>query len=106
MDNQYALIIENNVKNAKYFAKKLTRDGFDCQVVVTGSQAQIQLAFTLPDLIVLNTNLPDLPAEAILRQVKALRWLRNTRLLIVGEERQLVEVMPDQVDLSLRGVIR
>jgi DNA-binding response OmpR family regulator len=106
MHNPYALIIENNNDNAKYFADRLMQDGFECQVAATGSQAQIRLAFTTPDLIVLNMDLPDLPAEAILRQVKALRWLNNTRLLIVRKERQLVEVLPDQVNIPLNRVIR
>lgn len=83
MVKAHALIIGDNINNAKYLAKTLAAHAFRCQFVMTGSQAQIQLAFTTPDLIVLNPDLPDIPAEVILRQVKAHRRLRRTPLLVL-----------------------
>jgi DNA-binding response OmpR family regulator len=98
----YALLIANHPKNTEKLRRTLDQAGFQVQLVTTGSRAQIQLAFTNPDLIVLDLNLPDIPGEVILRQIKAQTRLRNTRLILLSEDAHPPKDTKDLIDLILQ----
>lgn len=101
MNTCYALVIANPLKNAGKLQRALAQAGYQVQCVTTGSRAQIQLAFTNPDLIVLDLNLPDIPGEVILRQIKAQPRLDNTRLILLSEDAQAARDTKDLADLTL-----
>jgi DNA-binding response OmpR family regulator len=101
MNSFYALVIANLPKKVGKVQRALTRAGYQVQCVTTGSRAQIQLAFTNPDLIVLDLNLPDIPGEIILRQIKAQRRLDNAHLILLSEDGQAARDTKDLVDLIL-----
>ena len=82
----FALIASGNLKNARQYQQALQSAGFQVQVVTTGARAQIQLAFTTPDLILLDANLPDLPAEVIMRQINAHRRLESSVLFLISTD--------------------
>ena len=86
MHTAYALIIDNSVNNAKYIALLLRQLGYQSQIALTGSQAQIQLAFTNPDLVLLPPDLPDMSHQVILRQIKAQGRLKRTRVVLLLEK--------------------
>jgi DNA-binding response OmpR family regulator len=86
MTGTYALVITGKNKLAYLCQEALEREGFNVQVETTGARAQVQLAFTNPDLVVLDLNLPDLPGEVILRQLSAHHRLSHTRLILLLEE--------------------
>ena len=92
MAKKLALLIGSEENNAKYFAKLPNRADFRCQFAATGSQAQIQLAFTPPALILLSPPLPDIPAAVILRQIKAHRRLRGARVYLAESDGELLRV--------------
>ena len=101
MNSFYALVIANSIKNPGKLQRTLTQAGYQVQCVSTGSRAQIQLAFTNPDLIVLDLNLPDIPGEVILRQIKAQRRLDDTHLILLSEDAQSAKETKDLADLIL-----
>lgn len=101
MNSFYALVIANHPKNVGKFQRVLTQAGYQVQCVTTGSRAQIQLAFTNPDLIVLDPNLPDIPGEIILRQIKAQPRLDNAHLVLLSEDAQAARDTKDLADLIL-----
>lgn len=88
MGISYALVIVNLPQYTEDIERALNQAGYQVQVITTGSRAQIQLAFTTPDLIVLDLNLPDIPGEIILRQIKAQSRLRQSHLILLSEETQ------------------
>lgn len=86
MAGKHALVITGKPKLALLCQEALERAGFQVQIESTGARAQVQLAFTNPDLVVLDLNLPDTPGEVILRQLSAHHRFSETRLILLVEE--------------------
>ena len=86
MSGSYALLVTGNEALARLSQDALERAGFEVKVERTGARAQVQLAFTHPDLVVLDLNLPDMPGEIILRQLSVKHRFANTRLILLVEE--------------------
>jgi DNA-binding response OmpR family regulator len=101
MNSFYALVIASPVKYSGRLQRALTQAGYQVQCVSTGSRAQIQLAFTNPDLIVLDLDLPDIPGEVILRQIKAQPRLDHAHLILLSEDAQTARDTKDLADLIL-----
>ena len=101
MNTFYALVITNSIKNAGNLQRALTQVDYQVQCVRTGSRAQIQLAFTNPDLIVLDLNLPDIPAAIILRQIKSQPRLDSARLILLSEDKNFAGDTKDLADFIL-----
>jgi CheY-like chemotaxis protein len=97
----YALVIVKHPHHAEEIQSALIKAGYQVQLSTTGSRAQIQLAFTTPDLIVLDLNLPDIPGEIILRQIKSQPRLRQSHLILLSEDAQTAKDTKDLADLIL-----
>lgn len=97
----YALIITGTPSNGEAYRAALTQVGYAAQLETTGARAQIQLAFTIPDLIVLELSLPDIPGEVILRQIRAQRRLQKVPLIIVLDDRQDAEGLQREAGLTV-----
>lgn len=101
MRTNYALVIADSPENAGKFLPVLNQAGFQALVVTTGARAQVQLAFTNPDLIVLDLNLPDMNGEVILRHIKAHSRLNQARLVLLLDDTQSAKTASDLVDMTL-----
>ena len=101
MSQIYALVIADNLENGENIRRVLDQAGFHTQAVTTGSRAQDQLAFTNPNLIILDLNLPDLPGEVILRQIKAQHRLRQSQLILLAGDAQVAQDAKDLADQIL-----
>lgn len=84
--NAYALIVTGNHKQAKYYQQALQSAGFQAEYVTTGARAQVQLAFTTPDLILVECNLPDMSCGVIVRQINAHQRLDTSVLFLVSSD--------------------
>lgn len=101
MNKPYALIIHNSSDRAGQYARILVEAGFTTHVETTGARAQVQLAFTNPNLIVLALNLPDVPGEVVLRQIRAQHRLHGVCLVLVLEEGRAAEDHRREADLTV-----
>ncbi len=63
------LIADDREENRYILSRVLSAAGFECLHAKSGSQA-IQLALTLPDVIVLDVNLPDISGYEACRRIK------------------------------------
>lgn len=84
--NAFALIVTGKQDQARTLRQALTAAGFQTECVSTGARAQIQLAFSTPDLIVLDIDLPDMPGEVILRQINAHQRLDTSVLFLMSTD--------------------
>lgn len=80
----FALVVTGKGDKARLYKQALQSAGFVVEVVSTGARAQVQLAFTTPDLIILDMDLPDMPGEVVLRQINAQRRLDTTALILLS----------------------
>lgn len=93
MMKPYALITTGNSRQARRYQQALRSAGFQVETVTTGARAQIQLAFTTPDLIVLDMFLPDMPGEIVLRQINAQSRFDSTTLVLLSVEKNSAQKM-------------
>jgi DNA-binding response OmpR family regulator len=91
MMKPYALVITGNLEKARHYQNALGEVGFQVLSVTTGARAQAQLAFTTPNLIVLDMRLPDIPGRVVLRQINASRRLEKTYLILLSASQNLME---------------
>jgi len=101
MKFSYALVIVYHPLRAEEIQYALVQAGYQAQVTRTGSRAQIQLALTTPDLIVIDLNLPDIPGDIILRQIKAQSRLRQSQLILLSEDAQTGIESHDLANLTM-----
>jgi CheY-like chemotaxis protein len=101
MRNNYVLIIANNPETADKIFPFLEKAGCQALAVTTGARAQVQLAFTNPDVILLDMDLPDIPGEIILRQIKAQTRLKDSSLILITSDVETEKALQPQADLVL-----
>lgn len=97
----YALIITGTPANGEAYRAALAQAGYTTHLETTGARAQVQLAFTIPNLIVLELSLPDIPGEIILRQIRAKHRLEEVSLIVVLEDRKAAEALRQQTGLTV-----
>ena len=81
-----ALIVTGKADKARLYKQALQTAGFVVEVVSIGARAQVQLAFTTPDLILVDIDLPDMPGEVVLRQINAQRRLDASVLFVLSSD--------------------
>lgn len=82
----FALVVTGKRDKARLYKQALQAAGFVAEVVTTGARAQVQLAFTTPDLILVDVDLPDMPGEVVLRQINAQRRLDASVLFVLSSD--------------------
>ncbi len=85
MTGAYALIITGKAEQARRYQQALADAGFSVQVATTAARAQIQLAFTNPNLIVLDLHLPDISGDVVLRQINAKRRVKRVPVILISD---------------------
>lgn len=77
------LLVEDDVTLVKMYSSKLRKDGYRVSTAFTGNEAIELLQKEVPDLILLDIMLPDIPGLQVLEQVKKDRKLRNIPVVIL-----------------------
>jgi len=95
-----ALIIEDSPVFSKMFSLTLQAE-FEVEALQDGEVALTRLSEIVPDLIVLDLNLPHVSGKDILTRVKAdVRFAKTRIILATGDERQ-AEALDDLADIVL-----
>lgn len=101
MTNPLALIIEDEPILADLFATALQRAEFDTEIYYDGQEALTRLGAIVPDVIVLDLYLPNVPGRTILEYVRSEERLSQTRILLATADAALASSLREQVDISL-----
>jgi len=101
MDKRFALIVEDNDDLAIIFAMALQKAGFDTQIIGSGDTALTRLASVIPDVVILDLNLPRVPGTEILRHIRADERLNNTKVIVATAYPRMAEDLQDDADLIL-----
>jgi DNA-binding response OmpR family regulator len=84
MSTPFAFVVEDDADVAAIFQVALTDAGYTTEVFNNGHEAQAQLVFTTPDLILLDIHLPSLAGGVLLRQLGGQKRLANVAVVIVS----------------------
>ena len=102
------LLIEDNELNYDMLSKRLTRKGFQVVIAVDGQQGIASAQEEIPDLILMDVNLPIIDGWEATRQIKALPATQHIPIIaltahaMVGDEQKSVEAGCD--DYAIKPV--
>ena len=86
VERPLAFIIEDDEALASGYAVALDEAGYDSRIFNEGPTALDLLASTIPALMLIDLNLPQLSGEDILRHIKADKRLAQTKIVIVSAD--------------------
>ncbi|MEE9149115.1 MAG: response regulator [Candidatus Tectomicrobia bacterium] len=102
------LLIEDNELNYDMLSKRLTHKGFQIVIAVDGQQGIASAQEEIPDLILMDVNLPIIDGWEATRQIKALPTTQHIPIIaltahaMVGDEQKSVEAGCD--DYAIKPV--
>lgn len=79
MNNPLALIIEDEQDVAELISEDAQLLGFETEIIRMGEEALARLAIVVPDLVLLDLNLPHISGRDILHQIRMDERLTKTR---------------------------
>jgi len=82
MTNKFALVIEDNRAIGDIYLTTLEMADFDGELVVDGKVGLERLEDIVPDLVILDMNLPQVSGHYIYKKIRADPRLQRTRVLI------------------------
>lgn len=101
MNNQLALIIEDDPYLSDIFARALRAAEFDIEVVRDGQQAFTRLDETQPVIVILDLHLPHMSGDKILHHIRTDPRLAQTRVIITSADHILADSLKLDADLVL-----
>jgi DNA-binding response OmpR family regulator len=97
----FALIVEDHLASAEFFATALSESGFETEIIRTGQDAISRLSAVVPDLIILDLNLPGVHGSEILKAVRRDERLVDTRVIVATTHWQGAEEVEQEADLVI-----
>jgi two-component system cell cycle response regulator DivK len=97
MGNRFALIIEDNVPLGAVYTEALSMANYDSEHIVDGRAALERLRDTVPDLVILDMNLPHVSGHYILKQIRSDERLAQTPVIIVTANTPMAEALSSQL---------
>jgi CheY-like chemotaxis protein len=101
LDRPFALVVEDNEDQADIMAKALEVAGFEVEIIASGTQALARLEAVVPDLVILDLNLPGISGTGVLLQIRADPRLAEISVIVVTVEPQAADTVKHLANLVL-----
>ncbi len=101
MNNNLAIIIEDDVDLSNIFAEALKAAGYETEVVRDGAVAQQKLREGAPHIVVLDMHLPHVDGATLLSQIRANDALKNTTVIVATADALMGDMYREQADFVL-----
>jgi len=102
MDKLIVLIVEDDQDVALLYERVLASGGLTTEISRTGEAALAWLGATVPDVVVLDLNLPpQVSGLDVLHHIRTDSRLATTRVIVVTGHPDLADSVRDQADLVL-----
>jgi DNA-binding response OmpR family regulator len=98
MAKPLALIVEDEYDLSKLLAEIAGLAGYETEIICSGDIALDRLASIVPDLVLLDLNLPKVLGTDILRHIRAEQRLIKVYVIIVTAFQHLAEDIYEQAD--------
>lgn len=99
--NTLAFIIEDDEDLAEIFSKALIKLGYETEKILDGRDALNRLEEVVPQLVVLDINLPNVSGDKILTSIRADHRLDETFVIISSAEDRKAEATRQDADIVL-----
>ena len=94
-------IVEDYVDTINIFRWALEMAGYDVEVAKDGAIAQQRLAEIVPDLIILDLHMPNVPGDLLLKQIRSDERLTKARVFLATADANMASQLRDQAELVL-----
>ena len=101
MEKPLALIIEDDRDIAALFRHVLDIAGYRTEIVMHGGEAVERLQSVLPDIVLLDLNLPGVPGSVILEDMRGDERLGNVPVVVITAHSHIADTLPVEPDLVL-----
>ena len=105
MDKPLALIVEDKYDISFVFAKAVELAGYETEVVHAGDTAMTWLSSAVPDLVVLDMNLPKVMGADILKYIRSEPQLSRVFVIVATAYQHLAESVHEQADCIINKPI-
>ncbi|HNB51537.1 MAG TPA: response regulator [Anaerolineales bacterium] len=100
MTRPFALIIEDDAQLSDIFSIAL-QNQFTTEVIYDGGEALQRLKQVVPDLVILDLNLPVVPGSTILALIRQDERLKATRVILATADDRQAELLDNKADIVL-----
>ena len=101
MDDLLAFIVEDHLDAATIFSEALRAAGFKTEVIQSGDVAMERLSETVPNMVILDLNLPQVSGTEILAHIRSDDRLAETCVIVATAHPQLADGVQGEADLVL-----
>ena len=100
MTKPLALIIEDDPQLGTIVSITLQAD-FEIEICTDGNMGLERLAQTIPNVVILDLNLPGVSGRKILESIRADQRLAKTRVILTTADERQAEFLRDEADITL-----
>jgi CheY-like chemotaxis protein len=93
-------IIENDSQLGNSYRDILESAGYRVEINRFGSMAMIVLPRLLPDIVILDMQLPGVPSSLILAYIQSYPHLQNVQLVLIGDDEKITPYRKPDAHLS------
>lgn len=101
MGKPLAFIVEDHLDAATIFSEALKAANFETEVIRSGDVALERLSEAVPNMVILDLNLPQVSGTEILAQIRADERLSGTCVIVATAHPQLADTVRGEADLVL-----
>jgi CheY-like chemotaxis protein len=105
VDKPLALIVEDEYDISVVFSKAVELAGYETEAVYAGDTAMTWLSSTVPDLVVLDMNLPKVMGADILTYIRSEPQLAKVFVIVATAYQHLAESVIEQADCVINKPI-
>ena len=106
MSKPFVLIVEDDNQIAEIFSFALGTAKFETEIASDGKIAINRLEEIVPDVVVLDINLPHVSGREILQYIRMNSRFDKTKVILATSDSIMAETLEDQADLVLLKPIR
>jgi DNA-binding response OmpR family regulator len=101
MSSPLAFIIEDHEDAATIFSEALKAADFETEIIRSGDAALERLSETVPEMVILDLNLPQVSGAEILSKIRSDERLADTCVIVATAHPQLADGVQGAADLVL-----
>ena len=101
---QKIIIVEDNASLAEIYKTRLELLGYTCFIAYNGITALYFIQKEIPDLVLLDLMIPDIPGGQVLETMRKSDWGKHVKVLVISNLNES-EAPPNLRELGIEGYV-